>query len=39
MMARGDELMRGATPQEKAIDPEKFVAELGQRNIRINAVE
>ena len=28
MMARGDVLMRGATPQEKAIDPEKFVPEL-----------
>jgi lysine 6-dehydrogenase len=35
MMARGDVLMRGATPQEKAIDPEKFVAELERRNIRI----
>ncbi|HVF31106.1 MAG TPA: saccharopine dehydrogenase C-terminal domain-containing protein [Pyrinomonadaceae bacterium] len=37
MMARGDVLMRGATPQEKAIDPEKFVPELQRRNIRILA--
>ena len=35
MMARGDCLMRGATPQEKAIDPDKFVAELDRRNIKI----
>ena len=35
MMARGDVLMRGATPQEKAIDPDKFVAELDRRNIKI----
>ena len=35
MMARGDVLMRGATPQEKAIDAEKFVAELARRNINI----
>jgi lysine 6-dehydrogenase len=35
MMARGDVLMRGATPQEKAIDPDKFVAELERRNIKI----
>lgn len=35
MMARGDVLERGATPQEKAIDPEKFVAELARRNIDI----
>lgn len=35
MMARGDVLRRGATPQEIAIDPEKFVAELGRRNISI----
>ncbi|HKP68575.1 MAG TPA: saccharopine dehydrogenase C-terminal domain-containing protein, partial [Pyrinomonadaceae bacterium] len=34
-MASGDVLMRGATPQEKAIDAEKFVAELERRNIRI----
>ena len=36
MMARGDVLMRGATPQEKAIDPDKFVPELERRNININ---
>ena len=35
MMAKGDVLMRGATPQEKAIDPEKFVAELARRSIEI----
>ncbi len=35
MMARGDVLTRGATPQEKAIDPEKFVAELVRRKITI----
>jgi len=35
MMARGDVLTRGATPQEKAIDPDKFVAELDRRNIKI----
>ena len=35
MMARGDVLQRGATPQEKAIDAEKFVAELERRNINI----
>jgi lysine 6-dehydrogenase len=35
MMARGEVLMRGATPQEKAIDPDVFVAELERRNIRI----
>jgi lysine 6-dehydrogenase len=35
MMARGDVLMRGATPQEKAIDPEEFVPELDRRNIKI----
>ncbi len=35
MMARGDVNMRGATPQEKAIDPDKFVAELARRNIEI----
>lgn len=35
MMTRGDVLMRGATPQEKAIDPAKFVAELERRNIKI----
>ena len=35
MMARGDVLMRGATPQENAIDADKFVFELEKRNIRI----
>jgi lysine 6-dehydrogenase len=35
MAARGEVLMRGATPQEKAIDPDKFVAELARRNIVI----
>lgn len=35
MMARGDVLTRGATPQEKAIDPDRFVAELERRNIKI----
>lgn len=35
MMARGDVTMRGATPQEKAIDPAKFVAELERREINI----
>jgi lysine 6-dehydrogenase len=38
MMASGDVLMRGATPQEKAIDPVKFVAELERRNIKIKEV-
>lgn len=35
MMASSDVLSRGATPQEKAIDPTRFVAELERRNIRI----
>lgn len=35
MMASGDVIARGATPQEKAIDPEKFVAEIARRNIKI----
>ncbi|MEQ1762491.1 MAG: saccharopine dehydrogenase C-terminal domain-containing protein [Pyrinomonadaceae bacterium] len=35
MMARGDVSTRGATPQEIAIDPDKFVAELTRRNIDI----
>lgn len=39
MMAKGDVLVRGATPQEKAIDPEKFVAELQRRDIRIQITE
>ncbi len=33
MMAKGDVKMRGATPQEKAIDPPKFIEELTARNI------
>jgi len=35
MMASGDILVRGATPQEKAIDPTRFVVELTRRNINI----
>lgn len=35
MMARGETAVKGATPQEKAIDAEKFVAELEGRNIKI----
>ncbi len=35
MMASGDVISRGATPQEKAIDPTKFVAELTRRDINI----
>ncbi|MEP7074616.1 MAG: saccharopine dehydrogenase C-terminal domain-containing protein [Acidobacteriota bacterium] len=35
MMAKGDVLLRGATPQEKAIDPDKFVSQLERRNIDI----
>lgn len=35
MMASGNVEMRGATPQEKAIDASKFVAELARRNITI----
>lgn len=38
MMASGDILSRGATPQEKAIDPTKFVSELRRRNISIKEV-
>ena len=36
MMARGEVLSRGATPQEKAIDPDKFVTELTRRDINIS---
>jgi lysine 6-dehydrogenase len=39
MMARGEVLLRGATPQEKAIDPTKFVAELRRRAIEIKITE
>jgi lysine 6-dehydrogenase len=35
MMARGDVLMRGATPQEKAIDAARFLTELERRKIDI----
>ena len=35
MMAKGDVLQRGATPQEKAIDADKFIAELARRSIHI----
>jgi Saccharopine dehydrogenase and related proteins len=35
MMASGDVSERGATPQEKAIDAAKFIAELERRNIKI----
>ncbi|MEQ1643116.1 MAG: saccharopine dehydrogenase C-terminal domain-containing protein [Pyrinomonadaceae bacterium] len=35
MMASGDVISRGATPQEKAIDPARFVAEMTRRNISI----
>ncbi|MDQ6787327.1 MAG: saccharopine dehydrogenase NADP-binding domain-containing protein [Acidobacteriota bacterium] len=35
MMARGETFAKGATPQEKVIDAEKFVAELERRNIKI----
>ncbi len=37
MSAKGEVRTRGATPQEKVIDSEKFVAELARRNIRINS--
>lgn len=39
MMAKNEVLERGATPQEKAIDAEKFVAELGRRNIKLKIYE
>jgi lysine 6-dehydrogenase len=35
MMASGETLMKGATPQERCIPPNKFVAALAARNIRI----
>ncbi len=37
MAARGEVEMRGATPQEKAIDAEKFAAELARRNIKFSS--
>jgi lysine 6-dehydrogenase len=36
MMARGETLMKGATPQERCIPPNKFVAALAARNIQIS---
>ncbi len=39
MAAEGATKMRGATPQEKAIDADKFIAELARRNIIINESE
>jgi lysine 6-dehydrogenase len=38
MMAKGEVSMRGAIPQEKAIDSDKFVAELARRNIMIQEI-
>ncbi|MGI8640168.1 MAG: saccharopine dehydrogenase family protein [Pyrinomonadaceae bacterium] len=38
MMAKNDVKMRGATPQELAIDAKKFVKELERRNIKIQEV-
>ncbi len=35
MMAKGEVAERGATPQEKVIDSEKFITELEKRNIVI----
>lgn len=39
MIATGDVLKRGATPQEKAIDPDKFVAEIERRDIEMKVSE
>ncbi len=39
MMAAGEVNRRGATPQEVAIDPDKFVAELERRDIWVKVVE
>ncbi len=39
MAARGETESRGATPQEKAIDADRFVAELARRNINISESE
>lgn len=39
MMAKGQVLTRGATPQEKVIEAEAFVAALGRRNIDLNAYD
>lgn len=35
MMAKGEVSVRGATPQEKVIAAEKFIAELERRNIKL----
>ena len=35
MMSRGETKAKGAMPQERVIHPDKFVAELTKRNIRI----
>ena len=35
MMARGEIKEKGAIPQERAVPPDKFVAELMKRNIQI----
>jgi lysine 6-dehydrogenase len=35
MMARGETLMKGATPQERCIPPQRFVAALVERNINL----
>lgn len=35
MMASGEVLTRGASPQEKAIEADKFVAEIERRNIEL----
>lgn len=39
MMASGRVKTRGAAPQEKAIDPETFLAELRRRNINVKEEE
>lgn len=39
MMARDACFVKGSTPQEKAIDPDMFVAELARREININISE
>jgi lysine 6-dehydrogenase len=36
MLARGDSLRKGATPQEIAVCPNKFVTELARRQIQID---
>ncbi len=37
MMAGGEVARRGSVPQELAIDPARFVAELSRRNIELNS--